>query len=371
MAQSDGQGEARQETGRVARRDPARALGAWLLACCGLLFLLVVVGGLTRLTHSGLSITEWRPVVGALPPASAAAWEAEFAKYKSTPEYRIVNAGMSLEEFKGIYWWEYVHRLLARLLGLAFAVPLAVFAARRRVSRRLGWQLVGILALGALQGAVGWLMVASGLVDKPHVSHLRLAAHLGLALALFAAMFWIGLELLRAGRAGATAQLASPKRLALARLGAALVALVFLQILSGALVAGTHAGLVFNTFPSMEGSFFPPGGWALEPGWANLTDNLTTIQFTHRTLAWLVLILCVTFWWMARAAGARGNAGRRAAAWLLAAVGLQFALGVSTLLLHVPVALAAAHQAGAVLLLAAALAATHAVAAPGRGSLPS
>ena len=316
--------------------------------------------GLTRLTHSGLSITEWRPVVGALPPLGDAAWESEFAKYRETPEYRLVNEGMTLAGFKDIYWWEYVHRLLARLLGLAFAVPLALFLARGKVPGRVGWQLGGILALGGLQGAVGWLMVASGLVDKPHVSHLRLAAHLGLALALFAAMFWIALELLREGRAGAPAGPAAPLPRSLARLGAALVALVFLQVISGALVAGTHAGLVFNTFPSMGSAWLPPEVWDSSLGWANLLENLATIQFTHRSLAWILLAVALAFSWRSRAVAGPGSEVRRAGWLLLLAVGTQFTLGVTTLLLHVPVALAAAHQAGAVLLLAAALFATHA-----------
>lgn len=344
--------QARSESTRrpdEARR--ARAIGLWLIACCCVLLALVVVGGLTRLTRSGLSIVEWRPLTGVLPPLGEAAWEEAFAKYRETPEYRLVNRGMSLEAFKGIFWWEYSHRLLARALGALFVLPSLVFAARRWIDRALAWRLGGILALGALQGAVGWLMVASGLVDEPRVSHVRLAIHLGLALALFAAMLGLALGLLRPR---AEARPAPAPETRLAPLAAALLAVVFLQALSGALVAGTHAGLAFADFPLLGGELVPRGMGRLPTWRENLLDNVVTLQFTHRTLAWTLLALSGVFLW--RAARGTATPGLRRSAWLLgAAVTLQFGLGVATIVLRVPLTLAVAHQAGAVLLLAAAV----------------
>ncbi|KAB2961921.1 MAG: heme A synthase, partial [Thermoanaerobaculia bacterium] len=336
------------ESGRrpdEARR--ARAIGLWLLACCVALAALVVVGGLTRLTRSGLSIVEWRPVTGVLPPLGEAAWEEAFAQYRETPEYRLVNAGMSLAQFKGIYGWEYAHRLLARAVGVLFLVPLLVFALRRRIDRALAVRLGGVFALGLAQGAMGWYMVASGLVDEPRVSHLRLAAHLGLALALFAALFWLALDQLRARR---ETRPSSARRGSLAALATALVALVFVQTLAGALVAGTHAGLAFSDFPLMGGAWIPPGMGSLPTLRENLLDNVVTLHFTHRALAWALLALSGVFLWRVlrdrRAPGLRPAAVR-----LGVALALQFALGVATVVLRVPLALAAAHQAGAVLVL--------------------
>src|SRR2546430_4498045 len=227
-----------------------RAVAAWLLVCCAFVFAIVVVGGITRLTHSGLSIVEWQPIVGALPPLDETAWQETFAKYKQTPEYRLVNPGMSLEGFKGIFWWEYIHRLLGRLIGAAFLLPLLWFALRGRIPRALAWKFAAIFGLGALQGALGWYMVQSGLVDNPRVSQFRLTAHLGIAFLIYAAMLWIALDLLlpRASRTEA-----APR--GLRRFAFALAALIFVMALSGGLVAGTRAGLAYNTFPLMNGRF--------------------------------------------------------------------------------------------------------------------
>lgn len=332
-----------------------RAVGIWLLACCAFLYLLLVVGGITRLTRSGLSITEWQPIMGTLPPLSEADWHELFAKYQRTPEYQLVNRGMTLDQFESIFWWEYVHRLLARLLGVLFVVPLAVFALRRRVDGGLALRLGGVFLLGAAQGAMGWYMVASGLVAEPRVSHLRLAAHFGLALAIFAAMLWLALGELRARPVAATG-VRAPGLLA-----SAFALLVFVQALVGALVAGTHAGLMYPTFPLMDGRVVPAALGTTPPWWRDLLYNPTTIQFTHRTLAWLLVVLGVALWWRIVGRGSEGAPVTRTAAHLvLAALGLQFALGVATLLLHVPLVLAVLHQAGAVLLLAAALNARHA-----------
>ena len=331
-----------------------RAVAVWLFACCALVLAMVVVGGITRLTHSGLSITEWQPIVGTLPPLSAADWTDAFARYQATPEYQQVNAGMSLAAFKSIFWWEYAHRLLGRAIGVVFAIPLLWFIARRKLPTGLAPALFGIFMLGAAQGALGWYMVLSGLVDDPHVSQLRLAAHLGLALLIFAAMLWLGLSLWFGRSSGA------PRTSALRRFAFVIVALVFVQALAGALVAGLRAGFAYNTFPLMSGRVVPPEAWAIDPWYRNLFENVAAVQFDHRAIALLLALLTPVFWWRAQAADERPRI-RLAAHLLLAALAVQLALGIATLLLVVPIPLAAAHQAGAVLLFAAALNAAHAM----------
>ena len=331
-------------------RNGERTVAAWLLVCCALVFAMVVVGGVTRLTHSGLSIVEWQPIVGTLPPLNEAAWQETFGKYKQTPEYRLVNPGMSLEGFKGIFWWEYVHRLLGRLIGAAFLLPLLWFALRGRIPRELAWKFAAIFGLGALQGALGWYMVQSGLVDNPRVSQFRLTAHLGIAFLIYAAMLWIAFDLLFA-RAGEVSR-------RLRRFASALAALVFVMALSGGLVAGTRAGLAYNTFPLMNGRFVPPEIFALEPWYLNFSNNIATVQFDHRLIAWLLAILVPWFWVRVRRNPVSDRA-RLGADLLLGALALQIALGIATLLLAVPVPLAAAHQAGALLVFSAALFAAH------------
>jgi heme a synthase len=328
-----------------------RGLAIWLLACCALVFAMVVVGGITRLTHSGLSIVEWQPIVGTLPPLDDKAWHETFRKYQQTPEFRQVNPDMELAGFKRIFWWEYAHRLLGRLIGAAFLLPLLWFAARGRIARRLGWKLAAMFALGGLQGAMGWYMVQSGLVDDPRVSQYRLAAHLGFALLIYAAMLWIALDLLSQREAEA-----APR--GLRRFAFALAGLVFAMALSGGLVAGIHAGLAYNTFPLMNGYFLPPGMFVIEPWYLNFFANMATVQFDHRLIAWLLAFLVPWFCLRVRRAQASPRA-RMAAALLLAALVLQIALGIATLLLAVPVPLAAAHQAGALLVFTTALLAAH------------
>jgi len=333
-------------------RSSDRAVAAWLLVCCALVFAMVVVGGITRLTHSGLSIVEWQPVAGALPPLDDAQWEEVFGKYRQTPEFRQVNPDMGLPEFKRIFWWEYFHRLLGRLIGAAFLLPLVWFALRGRIARPLMPKLAGIFVLGGLQGAMGWYMVESGLVADPRVSQLRLAAHLGFAFLIYGAMLWIALDLLL-HRAETPAMRGSLRAHA-----GVFAALVFAMVLSGALVAGTHAGLEYNTFPLMNGGVLPPDGLGMDPWYRNLYDNLATVQFDHRLIAWLLAFLVAWLWLRMRRSDASGRA-RLAAHLLLAAVALQITLGISTLLLFVPVPLAAAHQAGAVLVFTAALFLLH------------
>ena len=311
---------------------------------------MVVVGGVTRLTHSGLSITEWQPIVGTVPPLDDAQWEAAFAKYRATPEFRLANPGMTLAGFKGIFWWEYFHRLLGRLIGLVFLVPFLYFLARRRIDRALGWKLAAIFVLGGLQGAMGWYMVKSGLVDEPRVASVRLAAHLGLAFLLYALMFYTALTLL------------SPLRVASSdaarRRAGFLVGLVFVMVLSGALVAAIKAGSAYNTWPLMNGEAIPGEILLLDPWWDNFQHNMATVQFVHRTLAFVVLFTVLIVWSRVR----HEPPNPRARAWshaLLLAAAAQVALGITTLLLRVPLALAALHQAGAVLVFTCALGVRH------------
>ena len=330
-------------------------MAAWLFTCCALVFAMVVVGGVTRLTHSGLSIVEWQPIVGTLPPLTDAQWAEAFAKYQATPEFRHVNHAMDVAAFKGIFWWEYFHRLLGRAIGLVFVVPLAWWTLRRRVDARLAGKLAAIFVLGGLQGAMGWYMVQSGLVDDPRVSHFRLAAHLGLALVLFAAMFWMGLSLVRPAQRSDDA-----RRGPLRRAAFALAVLVFVMALTGALVAGIRAGFAYNTFPLMNGHVVPPEILMLDPWYRNFFYNMATVQFDHRLLAWTLAAAVPAFGWRVRRNAGAGTI-RRASDVLLAVLVVQLALGIATLVLQVPVALAAMHQGGAVLLFAAALNAAHAL----------
>lgn len=322
-----------------------RAVAGWLLACCALVFAMVVVGGITRLTHSGLSIVEWQPIVGTIPPLSDADWQETFRKYQQTPEFKQVNPDMTLSGFKRIFWWEYVHRLLGRLIGAAFLLPFLWFAFRREIPRDLGWKLAGVFALGGLQGALGWYMVRSGLVDDPRVSQYRLTAHLGLALLIYATMLWIALDLLYR-------RMVSPP--GLRRFSAALAALVFVMALSGGLVAGIRAGLAYNTFPLMDGHLVPPEILSIEPWYLNFFSNMATVQFDHRLIAWLLAFLAPWFWLRVRRAAAPPRA-RLGADLFLVTLALQIALGIATVLNAAPLTLAAAHQAGALLVFTAAL----------------
>lgn len=337
----------------AARRKPShRAIAIWLFAVAAMVLAMVVIGGVTRLTESGLSIVEWRPVTGALPPLSEQAWQAEFDKYRQFPEYQKINRGMSLAEFKRIFFWEWLHRLWGRLIGLAFFLPFVWFLATRRVPAGLGPTLWGLLILGGLQGVLGWFMVQSGLVDRPSVSQYRLTAHLGLAVLIYAALLWVGWGQWQAARGRAYPDPAAGTRLAAA--ARVLVPWIFLVILSGGFVAGLDAGLAYNTFPLMDGRWVPAGAWSLDPVWRNLFENTITVQFQHRVLAVLTALGVLLLWWRATRLALPGWLAMRAHL-LLAAVGLQVTLGILTLVHVVPVPLAAAHQAGAMLLFTAAL----------------
>ena len=328
-----------------------RTLAIWLFAVCSLIALMVVVGGLTRLTDSGLSITSWKPIHGALPPLSDAEWQEEFDAYRQIPQYRLLNKGMSLDEFKAIFWWEWSHRNLGRLIGFAFLVPFLVFLARRQIERALIPRLIALFVLGGLQGALGWFMVASGLTERTSVSQYRLVAHLSLALVIYVAILWTALPLWRRQ----WPPQASPHRLF--PWAVALAVLIFVQIILGGFVAGLDAGFTYNTWPLMDGAIVPEGAYRT---WFAPFEDVTTVQFNHRIVAYILTAAIVAFWWIGRRERLTGFAAQ-ASNLLLAAVLLQVLLGIWTLLAVVPVALGALHQFGAVAVLTAGTLNAHAL----------
>ncbi len=340
--------EAVTEGPREGDRSRPAQLGVWLFVVAALVVVMVVVGGATRLTQSGLSIVSWEPVSGVVPPLSEADWQVEFDAYRDSPEYQKVNAGMDLGEFKGIFWWEYVHRLLGRLLGLALAVPFLWFLARRAIPTGYGRRLLVLVLLVGLQGAIGWWMVASGLVDRPDVAHERLALHLSTALILLVALLWTALDL------RALADRRAPVKGRPSRWVWPFAALLSVQIILGAFVAGLDAGRILNTWPMIQGTWFPNGLWDLTPIWSNLVDNPVAVQFMHRWVGVAVAVVAL----VVTASLFRAGAKRYAVA-LEVAVVVQFVLGVLTLLHAVPVGLGIAHQAGAVVLLVVTVFAAH------------
>lgn len=317
-----------------------RPVACWLYICAAVVFSIVVIGGITRLTRSGLSIVEWKPVSGIVPPIGETEWLAEFEKYKATPEYRLVNHSMTLPEFKNIFWWEFIHRIFARLVGVIFLLPFLWFVVRRRIDRLLALRLGVIFALGGFQGFLGWYMVQSGLVNDPHVSHLRLAGHLMTAVLIYALM------LLTAWGIDQQPAVTGSRRLAWAN-----VALVFFMIASGALVAGLKAGKMYNTFPLMNGQYFPQGALGFTPLLSNFTDNPIMVQFLHRNFAYALGIFFFWQLWRER----KNLSLRHPLALIGMAYLLQFALGIFTLLKAVPVSLGALHQANALILFTASL----------------
>ena len=325
-----------------------RAISNWLFAVAGLVFVMIVVGGITRLTESGLSITRWDVVTGTFPPLSDAAWQEAFDLYRQSPQYQLVNRGMDLADFKAIFFWEYIHRLLGRLIGLAFALPLAWFAARRAIPRGYGWKLVALLALGGLQGVIGWWMVASGLVDRPEVSHIRLAIHLLTALAIFGALIWVALDL----RTLAASPVGRPARITLTAIWA--LSMLAVQMLFGAYVAGLEAGYAFNSWPLMGDELYPEAAEWMQPALRNFVDNPVTVQFVHRWFAFaaaaVIGLLALQAW---------HKAYRRQALVLAAAVLLQIQLGVAAILTGVELWIGVAHQGMAALLLGALVMTAH------------
>lgn len=331
-----------------------RLIALWLVTCCAMVFAMVVIGGITRLTDSGLSMVEWKPLVGVLPPLSEVEWERVFGLYKDYPQYRLHNSGMSLEEFKGIFWWEWFHRLFAHLIGIVFVVPFLWFWRTGRVSPGLMPRLVGLLLLGGLQGVIGWLMVASGLVDRPAVSHYRLAIHLLTATVIYLFMLWVALGLLVPPAPAGLSRAWGSLRL---HLRTGLLA-VLVTMTWGAFVAGLRAGKIYNTFPMMGDYFLPPEALDLVPTWLNFLENPNAVQFAHRWIAISTGALLLSYVWRVRLWDI--PTGARVLSWLIGVAVLgQIGLGIATLVLVVPINVAAAHQAGAIVLLTVILATLH------------
>lgn len=326
---------------------------AWLTLVGLMVFCMIIVGGATRLTHSGLSIVEWEPLVGTIPPIDQEDWDEVFDEYKTSPEYQQVNFGMSLDEFKVIFWWEYFHRLLGRLIGLVFFIPLLYFAIRRKINGSLAKRLFGIFVLGGLQGGMGWYMVASGLVDDPRVSQYRLTAHLGIAFLIFGAIVWTALSVMYPSKTN----MSQPVR-RMFRFAVAINVIIFLMVVSGGFVAGIRAGLAYNTWPLMGNSFVPPDIFILTPGWRNFFENMATVQFDHRIIAYVLAVLVPIFWFKVR----RRDVSPQtviATNTLLVLVFTQIVVGISTLLHHVPVTLGVAHQGIGSLVFVTSLWVTH------------
>jgi cytochrome c oxidase assembly protein subunit 15 len=328
--------------GPAAMQQVPASVRQWLIVVAGMIFFMIVIGALTRLTESGLSMVEWRPVTGWLPPLSDAAWQAELQKYLASPQGRMVNHTFTVPEFREIFWLEYIHRLWGRLIGVVFAVPLAWFWWRGALNAHLKPRLFGLLVLGGLQGALGWAMVASGLVDRPSVSHYRLAAHLMLAVVLYAYTVWLILELIPHG-----IRRNDPK---VARKSTALIGFLLVVMVWGAFMAGLRAGTSHSTFPTMSGYWIPPGMFDLSPGWINFFENGTTIQFVHRWLAKLLFLGVLVMAWRAPRSETLAAA---------AMAFFQLGLGIATILSGVSIPIATLHQAGAVLLLTTLIVVRH------------
>jgi len=331
-----------------------RSIAIWLLVCCAAIYVMVVLGGVTRLTGSGLSMVKWEPVIGVFPPMSQSEWEEVFLLYQQYPEFKLKNSHMDIGDFKSIFWLEYFHRLLGRLIGVVFLLPLVYFLITRKIQKSMVPKLAFIFLLGGLQGLLGWYMVKSGLAQDPHVSQYRLTAHLGFAFIIYAFIFWTALDLLFVRERQAVFQSHS----GLSRFSFFVTGCIFITILSGGFVAGLKAGLAYNTFPLMNGQLIPDGLSTMDPQWKNFFENVTTVQFDHRLLATCLVVLVPIYWFYAQQK--QLTSGTRIASHLLLIVLLvQVALGISTLLLHVPVSLTATHQGGALALFTLALYLSH------------
>ena len=326
-----------------------RQIAWWLIICAAVIFGMILLGGVTRLTDSGLSMVDWKPIRGVIPPITQADWQAMFLKYQQFPEYQKTNFNMTLEQFKPIFMYEYLHRMLGRFIGIIFVLPFLFFYFTKRIVPGLTPRLLVMLVLGGSQGVLGWYMVKSGLVDNPHVSQYRLTAHLGMAVFIYGFIFWTVLDLL--------APVASqPKHLK--RFAYSLSGLIFLMILSGGLVAGTRAGIPYPTWPLMGDSFIPPGLYSLQPFWLSAFEDMLTIQFNHRMFAYLIVGLVCTFAYQALKSDLQGSL-KVGIYCFIGLLFLQVSLGISTLIFYIPVPIAAAHQVCAVALLSASLFVSH------------
>ena len=343
-----------QDSNTTSNHTDNRSIAIWLLICCATIFGMIVLGGVTRLTGSGLSMVEWAPIMGILPPLNEAEWQQAFLLYQQYPEYQLKNFHMSVHDFKSIFWFEYGHRLLGRSIGVIFLLPFLYFLFRGKIEKPLRPKLIAMFVLGGLQGLMGWYMVKSGLVNDPHVSQYRLTAHLALAIIIYAYMFWVTLDLLYP----AIDEHARQRNRKAARRSSIITGIIFITILSGGFVAGTKAGFAFNTFPLMDGRLIPAGLFEMSPLWRNFFENIVTVQFDHRVLATLLFLIIPAFWWSVKNTQLESRISTGANL-LLAALVLQITLGISTLLLVVPVTIAAAHQGGAVILLTTSLFVSH------------
>ncbi len=328
-----------------------RAIARWLFVCALMIFAMVILGGVTRLTGSGLSMVKWHPIHGVVPPLSQQEWDEEFANYQQSPEFNKINSHMSVDDFKQIFYFEYAHRVLGRAIGVVFLLPFLYFYFRRKIRPGLTPKLIFMFFLGGLQGLLGWYMVKSGLVDNPHVSQYRLTAHLLAAILIYAFILWTAFRLMNPAERVARRDTAAG---GFRRAAHYLLLLVLITIISGGFVAGLKAGLIFNTFPKMGEFWIPPGMLSLSPAYLNFFENLITVQFDHRVLALTTGTLLLIYWWKSRNAGFE-PAIARSFNWIAIMVVIQVTLGISTLLLHVPVAVAASHQGGALLLFTAVL----------------
>lgn len=326
-----------------AANDHLRSVRIWLYIVAALVLLMVAIGGITRLTDSGLSITTWKPITGAIPPLSVADWQAEFEAYQLIPEFTAQNSWMDIEAFKFIFWWEWSHRFLGRFIGLAFFVPFVVFLVQKRLNKKLAPALALLFVLGGFQGFLGWWMVSSGLSQRVDVSQYRLAAHLGAASLLFIALIWVARRTIARTGGG---QVSANWRLAVAGLGV----LVFVQLLAGAFVAGLDAGMAYNTWPLMDGAIVPNGLFVIDPMWRNFFENALTVQFNHRLIAYLIALYAVIAFVRAQKMP-EDNIIRQWMPLIAALVGLQVVLGITTLLAQIPISLAIGHQALAFMLL--------------------
>jgi cytochrome c oxidase assembly protein subunit 15 len=326
-----------------------KLIARWLLTCAVVIFGMILLGGVTRLTDSGLSMVEWQPLMGIIPPLSHNDWQQLFLKYQQFPEYQQINLGMTMGEFKVIFMYEYLHRVLGRLIGLLFFIPFVYFFLTRRISPQLLPKLLLMLLLGGCQGLMGWYMVKSGLIDVPHVSQYRLTAHLGLAIAIYGFIVWTALGLINKP---------SNQPSGLGMPACIISGMIFLMILSGGLVAGTRAGYAYSTWPLMGDSFIPAGLYDMSPIWLSAFENITTIQFNHRMFAYVIALLLVSFSVFALKKNISENV-RIGIYSMLFLLLVQITLGISTLIFHVPVAIAAAHQIGSVALLTATLFVSH------------
>lgn len=341
-----------------------RQIAIWLFCICILIFTMVVLGGVTRLTRSGLSMVEWQPIMGVMPPISESSWQETFEKYKQFPEYQKINIDMDLEEFKTIFYFEYGHRILGRLIGLCFLVPFLYFLIRKKIKKQMTVKFIIMFILGGFQGLLGWYMVKSGLANDPHVSQYRLTAHLSAAIAIYGYIFWVALGLISPKAKNTSIEGIQ----SIWKFSLLITTIIAIMIISGGFVAGTHAGLAYNTFPLMAGYFFPPGLYSMEPFYISVFEDLTTIQFNHRMIAYALCIAVPVFWFKTRTQPLT-NRTRVVLNLLLIMLAIQVSLGISTLLLAVPVALAATHQAGALALFTLALFVNHELlASPASGS---